>query len=199
MKPMRILIAEDEPLVAEGLRARLEGLGHTVAGIAYDGSDAVAKAETLSPELIFLDIKMPRMDGIEAAQRIMANRPVPIILLTAHSDPALIQRAMVAGVMGYLVKPVDRKDLLPAISLAATRFGDLMGLRKDVQSLKEALILRQQVERAKGILAQRMGLSEAKAHTRLQQLAQRERCTLGQAAARVIAADKFFGNFEEGI
>jgi response regulator NasT len=129
----------------------------------------------------------------------MANRPVPIILLTAHSDPALIQRAMVAGVMGYLVKPVDRKDLLPAISLAATRFSDLMGLRKDVQSLKEALILRQQVERAKGILAQRMGLSEARAHKRLQQLAQRERCTLGQAAARVIAADKFFGNFEEGV
>ena len=194
---MRILIAEDEPLVAEGLRSRLEGLGHQVVAIAYDGSEAVAKAGTTSPDLIFMDIKMPRLEGIEAAERIMANRPVPIIVLTAHMDPHLIERAMAVGVMGYLVKPVDRRDLLPAITLAATRFADLMGLRKDVQSLKEALVLRQQVERAKGILAQRLGLPEAKAHLRLQQIAQRERCTLGQAADRVIAADKFFTNIDE--
>ena len=195
-KPMRILIAEDEPLVAEGLRGRLEGLGHAVAGIAYDGSDAVAKAEATSPDLIFMDIKMPRLDGIDAAERIMAHRPVPIIVLTAHMDAGLVERAMAVGIMGYLVKPVDRKDLLPAISLAVTRFADLMGLRKDVQSLKEALVLRQQVERAKGVLAQRLGLPEAKAHVRLQQLAQRERCTLAQAADRVIAADKFFRDLD---
>ena len=193
---LRVLIGEDDPVVAQGLRAQLEGLGHSVAGIAHDGRDAVAKAESLAPDLIFLDIKMPRLDGVEATRQIMAHRPVPIILVTAHSEPELIGQAMAAGVMGYLVKPVDRKDLPPAIALAVSRFADLMALRKDVRSLKEALNLRQRVERAKGILLQRMGLAEAEAHKRLQHLARRERCTLGEAADRVIAANKFFADLE---
>ncbi len=195
-KRLKILVAEDEPVVAHGLRVQLEELGHSIVGIAYDGRDAVAKAESLEPDLILLDIKMPRLDGLEATQQIMAHRPVPIVLVTAHSDPELIQEAMVAGVMGYLLKPVDRKDLVPAIALATTRFVDLMALRKDVQSLKEALMLRQQVERAKGILERRMGLSEDEAHKRIQHLARHERCSLGEAAARVISADKFFGELE---
>jgi AmiR/NasT family two-component response regulator len=193
---LRVLIGEDDPVVAKALKAQLEGLGHSVAGIAHDGRDAVAKAETLTPDLIFLDIKMPGLDGVEATRQIMAHRPVPIILVTAHSEPGLIQRAMAAGVLGYLVKPVDRKELLPAIALGISRFADLMALRKDVESLKEALVLRQQVERAKGVLADRARLSEAEAHKRLQQFAQRERCSLAEAAARVIAADKFFADFE---
>src|SRR5574341_419704 len=155
--PFRVLIGEDDPIVAQGLRAQAEGLGHRVVGLAYDGRDTVAKAAALSPELVLLDIKMPRLDGLEATREIMAQRPVPIILVTAHSDPDLILQATTVGVMGYLVKPVDRKDLAPAIALATSRFADLMALRKDVRSLKEALVLRQQVERAKGILAQRMG------------------------------------------
>ncbi len=193
---LKVLIAEDEPVVAQGLRAQLEELGHSVVGIAYDGRDAVVKAEGLAPDFVLLDLKMPRLDGVEVTRQIMAHRPVPIILVTAHSDPDLVQRAMVAGVMGYLVKPVDRKDLAPAIALATSRFGDLMALRKDVQSLKEALVLRQQVERAKGILAQRMGLSEDEAHKRLQQMARQERCTLSEAAGKVIAADKFFADLD---
>ena len=197
-KLLRVLIAEDEPVVAEGLRAQLEELGHSVAGVAYDGRDAVAKAALLTPDIVLLDIKMPRLDGVEAAGAIMGQRPVPIVLVTAHSDPALIQRAMAAGVMGYLVKPVDRRDLVPALALATARFGDLMALRQDVRSMQEALQVRQQVERAKGILAQRMGLGEAEAHKRLQHLARRERCTLGEAAGRVIQADKFFVGLEEG-
>lgn len=193
---LKVLIAEDEPVVAQGLRAQLEELGHSVVGIAYDGRDAVAKAASLGPDFVLLDIKMPRLDGLEVTRQVMAHRPVPIILVTAHSDPDLIQKAMIAGVMGYLVKPVDRKDLTPAIVLAISRFGDLMALRQDVQSLKEALVLRQQVERAKGILAQRMGLSEDEAHKRLQQMARNERCTLSQAAGKVIAADQFFADLE---
>lgn len=196
VKRLKVLIAEDEPVVAQGLRAQLEELGHSVVGIAYDGRDAVGKAESLEPDLILLDIKMPRLDGLEATRQIMAHRPVPIVLVTAHSDPELIQEAMVTGVMGYLLKPVDRKDLVPAIALATTRFVDLMALRKDVQSLKEALMLRQQVERAKGILERRMGLLEDEAHKRLQYLARHERCSLGEAAARVITADRFFGELE---
>ena len=195
-KRLKVLIAEDEPVVAQGLRVQLEELGHSVVGIAYDGRDAVAKAESLEPDLILLDIKMPRLDGLEATRQVMAHRPVPIVLVTAHSDPDLIQEAMVIGVMGYLLKPVDRKDLVPAIALATTRFVDLMALRKDVQSLKEALVLRQQVERAKGILERRMGLSEDEAHKRIQHLARHERCSLGEAAAKVISADKFFGELD---
>jgi response regulator NasT len=103
---------------------------------------------------------------------------------------------MAAGVMGYLVKPVALKELGPAIAVALSRFADLMALRKDVQGLKEALLVRQQMERAKGILAQRMALSEAEAHKRIQHLAMRERCTLAEAAARIITADKFFADLE---
>ena len=193
---LKVLIAEDEPVVAHGLRVQLEALGHSVIGIAYDGRDAVAKAESLAPTFIVMDIRMPRLDGLEATRQIMAQRPAPIILVTAHSDPELIEQAMIAGVMGYLVKPVDGKDLAPAIALAVSRFGDLMALRKDVQSLKEALLLRQQVERAKGIMERRMDLSEEEAHKRLQQFARHERCTLGEAAAKVIAADRFFAGLE---
>lgn len=193
---LKVLIAEDEPVVAQGLRAQLEELGHSVIGVAYDGRDAVAKVESLAPDFVLMDIKMPRLDGLEATRQIMAHRPVPIVLVTAHSDPDLIQQAMVNGVMGYLVKPADRKDLVPAIALAMSRFGDLMALRKDVQSLKEALILRQQVERAKGILERRMGLTEDEAHKRIQHLARHERCTLAEAAGKVIAADRFFADLE---
>jgi response regulator NasT len=193
---LRVLVGEDDPVVANGLRAQLEGLGHSVVGIAHDGREAVAKAESLTLDLVLLDIQMPHLDGLEAARKIMAQRPVPIVLITAHTDPVLIRRASEAGVMGYLVKPVDREDLAPAIALAVSRFADLAGLRKDVRSLKEALVLRQQVERAKGILAKRLGLPEAEAHKRLQHLARRDRCTLGEAAGRVIAADTFFADLE---
>ncbi len=127
---MRILVADDEPLVAEGLRIRLQSLGYEIAGLAYDGSQAVALAQTLQPDLILLDIKMPKLDGIAATERIMATRPVPIILVTAHADEALVNRAIAAGVMGYLVKPVDRDHLLPAIALASARFADLLTLRR---------------------------------------------------------------------
>ena len=193
---LKVLIGEDDPVVAQGLQVQVEALGHAVVGVAHDGREAVAKSESLTPNFILLDIKMPRLDGLEVTRQIMAQRPVPIVLVTAHSDPELIDQAMTAGVMGYLVKPVDRKDLAPAIALAASRFTDLIALRKDVQNLKEALALRQQVERAKGVLERRMGLAEAEAHKRLQQLARNDRCTMGEAAAKVISAEKFFTELE---
>ncbi len=127
---MRILIADDEPRVAEGLRALLGLLGHEIAGLAYDGEEAVALAHVLQPDLILLDIKMPKLDGIAATTRIMAARPVPIILVTAYSDERLVEQAMAAGVMGYLVKPVDRGDLLAAITLATARFADFTAVRR---------------------------------------------------------------------
>jgi response regulator NasT len=127
---MRILIADDEPVVAEVLRVRVEALGHHVLAVAHDGREAVEKAERVTPDLVFLDIRMPELDGIAATERIMATRPVPIILVTAYSDETLINRAIAAGVMGYLVKPVDPENLAPAIALATARFAGLMALRR---------------------------------------------------------------------
>ncbi len=196
MKQLRVLVAEDEPVIAEGLGAILQRLGHTVVGTVYDGGSAVARAQSLNPDLVLLDIKMPRLDGVEAAHQIMAHRPAPIILVTAYTDPDLIQRATTEGVMAYLVKPVTAQHLEATIPLAVSRFTDLIELRKSVQSLKEALALRQQVERAKGVLAHRLHISEAAAHERLQRFAKRDRCTIGQAAARILSADTFFADLE---
>jgi response regulator NasT len=121
---MRILIAEDEPLEAEALRKRVEALGHTVVDVVYDGSRAVAQAGQLRPDLVFLDLRMPKLDGLAAAEKILADRPVPLIVLTGQGDPALTARLGRAGVMGCLVKPVDRKELEAAIALATRRFTD---------------------------------------------------------------------------
>jgi response regulator NasT len=190
----RVLIAVDSRVTAEELRTMLARWGHGLAGIAQDGQGTLALAEALAPDLVLLEAKLPGLDGIEAVRLLMACRPVPIVLLATHMDPDLIERAMAAGVMGYLVKPVRCEAVGPAPALA--RFRDLMALRKEVTGLKDALLLRQQVARAKGILVQRMQLSEAEAHKRLQGLAQRERCTLAVAAGRVITADTFFAMFE---
>ncbi len=194
---LRVLIGEDEPAVAEALQAVLESLGYAVGGIARDGIDAVAKAEALDPHLILLDIRMPQVDGVEAAGKIMARRPVPIILITGHAEPDVIERAAQAGVMAYLVKPVKRQDLAAAIAIALARFADLLALRRDVGTLQEALLLRRRVEQAKGILVHRMRISEAEGHRRLQQLARQHGCTLPEAADRVIAAEKFFADLEK--
>jgi response regulator NasT len=126
---LRVLIADDEPVVAEALRARLGAEGHEVVAVAYDGAEAVMRAEASRPDLILLDIKMPKLDGITAAECIMATRPVPIIMVTAHIDDGLVRRAIAAGVMDYLIKPVSRQDLLPAMARATTRFRDIMARR----------------------------------------------------------------------
>lgn len=128
---MRILIAEDEPLEADALGRRLEALGPAVVDTVYDGSEAVAKAEALCPDLILLDLRMPKLDGITAAEKILAARAVPIILLTGQSDPALLALATRAGVMGHLVKPVDGSDVKNALTLAMRRFAEWLAQRAD--------------------------------------------------------------------
>src|SRR4029079_14977352 len=154
---------------------------------ARDGEEAVALAQSAQPELAILDVKMPRLDGIEAARRILAARPIPIVMLTAYGQDELVARAVEAGVFGYLVKPFRETDLLPAIQTARARHAELDTLRDEAESLAEALATRKVVERAKGILMEREGLSENDAFVRLQRASQSSGRPLRVVAEAVIA------------
>jgi AmiR/NasT family two-component response regulator len=169
---MRILIAEDETIIRLDLKEILERAGFVVCAQAQDGEEAVELARAEKPDLAVLDVKMPRLDGIDAARRILAERPIPIVMLTAYGQDELVGRAVEAGVFGYLVKPFRESDLLPAIQAAKARHAELEALREEAESLSEALSTRKVVERAKGLLMEREGLSEQDAFTRLQRVSQ---------------------------
>jgi len=169
---MRILVAEDETIIRLDLKETLERAGFEVCGEARDGEEAVELAREEKPDLAVLDVKMPRVDGIEAARRILAERPIPIVMLTAYGHDELVARAVEAGVFAYLVKPFRESDLLPAIQTAKARYAELEALREEAESLAEALATRKVVERAKGLLMEQEGLSEQDAFTRLQRVSQ---------------------------
>jgi len=161
-----------------------------VVGPTAVGKSAVAVelAERHRPDLAILDIKMPELDGIAAAQQITARRPIPVILLTAYSEPELVERATEAGVFAYLVKPVSEEDLLPTILLARARFEEFRLLQKEVADLREALEARKVIERAKGILMKRLGISEAEAFRRMQVQSQKENKKLVEIARAIVTA-----------
>jgi response regulator NasT len=169
---MRILIAEDETIIRLDLRELLEKAGFDVCAEAKDGEEAVTLARTVEPDLALLDVKMPKLDGIEAARRILDERPIPIVMLTAYGQDELVQRAAEAGVFGYLVKPFREQDLLPAIRTARARHEELSALREEAESLAEALAARKAIERAKGLLMAKEGLSEQDAFARLRKASQ---------------------------
>jgi two-component system, response regulator PdtaR len=169
---MRILIAEDETIIRLDLRGILERAGLEVCAEARDGEEAVKLARSEEPDLAILDVKMPRLDGIDAARRILEARPIPIVMLTAYGQDELVSRAVEAGVFGYLVKPFRESDLLPAIHAARARHAELQALREEAESLAEALATRKVVERAKGLLMEREGLSEEDAFARLRRASQ---------------------------
>jgi two-component system, response regulator PdtaR len=169
---MGILVAEDETIIRLDLKETLERAGFEVCGEARDGEEAVELAREEKPDLAVLDVKMPRVDGIEAARRILAERPIPIVMLTAYGHDELVTRAVEAGVFAYLVKPFRESDLLPAIQTAKARYAELEALREEAESLAEALATRKVVERAKGLLMEQEGLSEQDAFTRLQRVSQ---------------------------
>jgi two-component system, response regulator PdtaR len=169
---LRILVAEDETIIRLDLKEILERAGFEVCAEARDGEEAVEMARAEKPDLAVLDVKMPRLDGIEAARKILAERPIPIVMLTAYGQEELVGRAVEAGVFGYLVKPFRETDLLPAIQAARARHVELEALRDEAESLAEALSARKVVERAKGLLMERDGLSEQAAFTRLQRASQ---------------------------
>ena len=169
---MRILIAEDETIIRLDLRELLERAGFEVVAEARDGEEAVELARSAVPDLALLDVKMPRLDGIEAARRILDERAIPIVIVTAYGEEELVSRAVEAGVFGYLVKPFRESDLLPAIATARARHEELVALRKDADSLSEALASRKAIERAKGMLMEREGLTENEAFARLRKASQ---------------------------
>jgi AmiR/NasT family two-component response regulator len=169
---MRVLVAEDETIIRLDLKETLERAGFEVCAEARDGEEAVELARSEKPDLAVLDVKMPRLDGIEAARRILAERPIPIVMLTAYGQDELVARAVEAGVFGYLVKPFRETDLLPAMQTARARHAELKALRHEAESMAEALATRKIVERAKGLLMEREGLSEQDAFTRLQRASQ---------------------------
>jgi response regulator NasT len=169
---VRVLIAEDETIIRLDLRGLLEGAGHEVCAEARDGVEAVELARSEQPDVALLDVKMPRLDGIEAARQILQERPIPIVMLTAYGQDELVSRAIEAGVFGYLVKPFREADLLPAIQTARARHDELAALREEADSLAEALTARKAIERAKGLLMEKESLSEADAFARLRKASQ---------------------------
>jgi response regulator NasT len=184
---VRILVAEDETIIRLDLRRTLEDAGFDVCAEAKTGEEAVALAAAERPDLAILDVKMPELDGIEAARRILAERPIPIVMLTAYGQEELVARAVEAGVFGYLVKPFREADLLPAIAAARARHSELEALREEAESLSEALATRKVVERAKGLLMEREGLSEGEAFARLRKASQSSNRPMRIVAEAVVA------------
>ena len=169
---MRILLAEDETIIRLDLRGLLERAGYEVVAEARDGEEAVALARQEEPDLAVMDVKMPRLDGIDAARRILEERPIPIVILTAFGQRELVDRAAEAGVFGYLVKPFREQDVVPAIETARARHAELAAVRAEAGSLAEALAARKAIERAKGLLMAKETLSEADAFARLRKASQ---------------------------
>lgn len=184
---MRILIAEDETIIRLDLRELLERAGFEVCAEARDGEEAVALALSEEPDLAIMDVKMPRLDGIDAARRILDERPIPIVMLTAYGQEELVSRAVEAGVFGYLVKPFREQDLLPAIRAARARHEELQALREEAESLAEALAARKVIERAKGLLMAKEQLSEQDAFARLRKASQVSGRSLRVIAEAVVA------------
>ena len=184
----QILIVDDESIIRLDLSERLSGLGYTVVGEAVDGELAVALARRLAPDLVLMDIKMPKMDGIAAARILLQERIAPVVLLTAFSDRDLIEDALDAGVLGYISKPFREADLVPTIEVAIARFEEMRAIEKENVSLKDALETRRLVERAKGLLMDTHGLSESAAFRRIQKLAMDRRKSMKEIAEAIILA-----------
>ena len=182
----RVVIAEDEALIRMDLAEMLAEEGYDVVGQAGDGEKAVELTESERPDLVILDVKMPKLDGIAAAERIAAQRIAPVVILTAFSQRDLVERARDAGAMAYLVKPFTKDDLVPAIEMAVSRFAEITELEREVADLAESLATRKVVDRAKGILQKELGLSEPESFRWIQKTAMDLRLSMRQVADGVV-------------
>jgi response regulator NasT len=191
-QPLRIAVADDEPDMRDYYARILPRLGHRVVVVASTGAELVEAVKQSRPDLVITDIKMPDLDGLEAAARLCEIAPMPVILVSAYHDPELIRRAEADHVMAYLIKPIKQADLEPAISLAMRRFEQMEQLRQEAADLRQALDDRKLVERAKGAIMKRSGLNEPDAFRRLQKMASDRNIKLVEAARMIIAAEEAF-------
>ncbi len=189
-RALRILIAEDESVTALAMEQDLRAIGHTVLGIASDGATAVAMARTLAPDVAILDVKMPHLNGLDAAKEIHAERPIPIILVTAFSDAETIARATDVPVFSYLVKPVVAAQLSAAIAVAQARHAEWATGRRETEDLRKKLEDRKVIERAKGILMEREGITESAAYKTLQRTSQSRNMSMADLSRSLLAADE---------
>jgi AmiR/NasT family two-component response regulator len=187
---LRIAVADDEADMRDWFERILPTLGHQVVSVAENGRELVEHCRTLQPDLVITDIKMPELDGIDASTEICAERPLPIILVSAYHDPELVKRAENDHVLAYLVKPIGKAALGPAIALAMRRFAELQELRKEAADLRQALTDRRVIEQAKGVLMKVTGVDERIAFRRLQELAADKNQKLIDAAQMVLAMEK---------
>lgn len=190
---LRVLIVEDDTLVGMGLESQVQRLGHQLVGRAARSSEARDLFQRHQPDLVLMDIKLCEGDGLELAEELLAQRRVPMIIVSAYSDPQLIRRAGDVGVFGYLVKPVTQESLAAQIEVAVRRFEESRQLLAEKEALSRTLELRKLTERAKGILMKRLNLSEAEAHRRLQHESQKRRMSLVDLAKKIIESEELLG------
>ena len=195
---LRVVIAEDEALIRLDLKEMLEEEGYSVVAEAADGEAAVEKVTALRPDLAILDVKMPILDGISAAERIAAERITPVVILTAFSQRELVERARDAGAMAYLVKPFTKADLVPAIEMAVSRYTEIKALDEEVNTLKDRLEVRKLLDRAKGLLQSEHGLSEPQAFRWIQKTSMDRRLTMRKVAEAVIEGTLSAGKAADG-
>lgn len=188
MPQTRLVIADDESIIRMNLKETLVSLGYLVVGEAGDGVSVINLARELRPDLVLMDIKMPKLDGIQAACILTEEKIAPVLLLTAYSDRDLVERAKEAGVVNYIVKPFREAELLPAIEIAIARYQEFLEMDRQVADLKETLETRKLVERAKGILMDTQGLKEAEAFRKIQQLSMNTRKSMKEIAQAILLA-----------
>lgn len=190
MKRLKVLLADDEALITLLLAAQLEGLGHEVVGVAQNGSEAIEMADSTEPDLIILDIKMPILDGFETAKILNQRKVTPIIFLTGYSNNDIARRAGESGAFGYLSKPVDQWDLVPAIEIALSRHREMLKLKDEISHLEGTIEARKIIERAKGIVMKRFELTEAEAMMRMQKASRDQNIKLIKFAKSIIFTEK---------
>src|SRR5437867_861087 len=187
---LRLVIADDESLIRMNLKETLVGLGYLVVGEAGDGVSVVNLARELRPDLVIMDIKMPKLDGIQAAKMLTEDKIAPVLLLTAYSDRELVDRAREAGVVNYIVKPFRDTELLPAIEIALARYAEFREMDKQLSDFKEALETRKLVDRAKGVLMDTQGLKEQEAFRKIQKMSMNTRKPMKEIAQAIVLAQE---------
>lgn len=187
-KPLRLVIADNESIIRLDVREMLEDAGHEVVGEAINGRKAIELTRMHRPDLVIMDIKMPEMDGITAARKISEEKLAPVLLLTAFSQPEIVEQAKNSGVLGYLVKPIRESNLFPAIEIALSRWEEMQGLEHELDKLKGSLEMRKTMDRAKGIIMAAHKLSEQEAYRRIQQYAMTKRITIKEVAEAIVKA-----------